>query len=398
MKQMKPGKALTLIVIAQFLGTSLWFAGNAVIPELGELLGRSELTGAVTSAVQFGFISGTLVFALLSIPDRFSPSKVFLASGFLASTFNFLITVLPLHYESLLVLRFLVGFFLAGIYPVGMKIASDYYEKGLGKALGLLVGALVFGTASPYLVKALGYQLSYQSIFWTTSGLALLGSILVGFGVPDGPHRRKSPKFDWNLLPRLSQINSLKSAASGYFGHMWELYTFWAFVPALIFWQMQHAPGTGQNAIFSFSIIGIGALSCALGGFIAEKVGSRSVALFSLIGSGICCLYLWILPQNAGGLGVVFLFIWGILVTADSPQFSTLVAQATPAEYRGTALTLVNCLGFGLTILSIQWTEWLIAVLGIQTAMGLLSIGPMLGIFLFKKFQKKEALSRGLSK
>lgn len=398
MGRVKQGNALALIVIAQFLGTSLWFAGNAVIPELSEKLGKPELTAAVTSAVQFGFISGTLVFAFLSIPDRFSPSKVFLVSALLAAFFNFLITLIPLQLETLLSLRFLVGFFLAGIYPVGMKIASDYFEKGLGKALGLLVGALVLGTASPYLVKGLGYQLSYESIFWSTSLLAVVGGLLVGFGVADGPFRGPSPKFDWKVLPRLSKINALKSAASGYFGHMWELYTFWAFVPALLFYFTQLEPGTSQNSILSFFVIGIGAISCAVGGFIAEQKGSRFVALVSLGGSGVCCMILGILPASMNIIGILFLIIWGILVTADSPQFSTLVAQATPAEYRGTALTLVNCLGFGLTIASIQFTEWMITVWGIQLAMTFLGIGPIIGIWLFKKFQKKEALSRGLQR
>ncbi|MCS5489938.1 MFS transporter [Algoriphagus limi] len=398
MRRIQAGSALTIIVISQFLGTSLWFAGNAVIPELSQKLGLPELTGAMTSAVQFGFISGTLIFAILSIPDRFSPSRVFLISSFLAAGFNLLITVFPLSFEFLLTFRYLVGFFLAGIYPVGMKIAADYFEKGLGKALGLLVGALVLGTALPFLIRGLDYQYSYELIFWITSSLAVLGGIAVGLFVPDGPFRTRNPKFDWKVLPRLSQINSLKGAASGYFGHMWELYTFWAFAPLALAYFTNWQTGNPSNSIGVFFIIAIGAFSCALGGFIAAKKSSRTVALSSLLGSGICCILVFLLPENFGFPGFLFLLIWGVLVTADSPQFSTLVAQSTPPIYRGTALTLVNCLGFALTIFSIQLTEWLVPRLGVSTSLGLLGIGPMIGLFLFRFFQKKEALSQGLSK
>jgi MFS family permease len=182
--------ALVLIVIAQFLGTSLWFAGNAVAPELGLLLGKPEIISWITSAVQLGFIAGTLVFAFLSIPDRFPPAKVFLFSAFLASLFNFLITILPINLELILVCRFLVGFFLAGIYPVGMKIAADYFEKGLGAALGFLVGALALGTAFPYLIKGLNLSFDWKITFYVTSLLTLLGGLIIGFFVPSGPYRK----------------------------------------------------------------------------------------------------------------------------------------------------------------------------------------------------------------
>ncbi|MGM0946756.1 MAG: MFS transporter [Bacteroidota bacterium] len=389
--------ALILIVIAQFLGTSLWFAGNAAIPQISQFLGATDLTAWITSAVQLGFISGTLIFAVFSIPDRYSPGFVFLISALIAAVFNFLITLIPLTLGSVLFLRFAVGFFLAGIYPVGMKIASDYFEKGLGAALGFLVGALVLGTAFPHLIRALELDFDWRMIFWITSILAAIGGLLVGFFVPDGPFRRKNPKFDWTLLPQLSKIPDLKSAASGYFGHMWELYTFWAFTPALLWFLLEFDFASFENGIFSFLIIGIGALSCALGGIIANKKGSQKVALFSLIGSGICCLLTVISPSFPSGFALFFLLIWGMLVTADSPQFSTLVAQATPPIYRGTALTLVNCLGFGLTILSIQFGQWLMGYLPTHLAMSTLSIGPIIGLLLFRYFKKeKEALSRDL--
>ncbi|HAH38009.1 MAG TPA: MFS transporter [Algoriphagus sp.] len=393
----KARSALILIVIAQFLGTSLWFAANAAIPEISQILGQPELTAPITIAVQFGFISGTLLFAVFSIPDRFSPRWVFMVSAILASFFNLFIVLIPLQLGVLLICRFFVGFFLAGIYPVGMKIAADYFEKGLGTALGFLVGALVLGTAFPHLIRGLELQLSWEILFWTTSALAIIGGLIVGIFVPDGPFRKQNLKFEWSLIPNLSKIPALKSAASGYFGHMWELYTFWAFIPGLIAWFSIQDIQSSQNAYLSFAVIAVGAISCAVGGLISPRIGSEKVALTALLGSGICCILVLIIPTEPHYFWIIFLLIWGMLVTADSPQFSTLVAQATPAQYKGTALTLVNCLGFALTIVSIQVGQLLLKWLSIEQMISLLSIGPLFGLLLFKLFKKKkEALSRSL--
>lgn len=380
--------ALILIVIAQFLGTSLWFAGNAAAPELELLFGEKGLTPLLTSVVQLGFILGTFLYAIFSIPDRFSPSDVFFLSSILASISNLVLLILPLDLAVFLTGRFLTGFFLAGIYPVGMKIASDYFEKGLGSALGFLVGALVLGTSFPFLLKAIGISFSWKLILFSTSGLALLGGALVGFGIPDGPFRKINPKLDLSLLPKLAKNINLKAAAGGYFGHMWELYTFWAFLPALLLFLSEEKMDESSQSFWTFVIIALGGLSCAVGGLIAVKKGSEKIAFFSLLGSGICGLILLVVPVFPSYLILPFLVIWGILVTADSPQFSTLVAQSVIPEHRGTALTLVNCLGFGLTILSIQLTDFLIGQFDSKLVLGSLFLGPMVGLLLFRNFKR----------
>ena len=379
---------LILIVIAQFLGTSLWFAGNVAATELELALGSTGLTSWITSAVQLGFIAGTFLYALGSVADRYSPSKVFFVSALLAATCNLLIPLIPMSLASVLGLRFLVGFFLAGIYPVGMKIAADYFEKGLGSALGFLVGALVLGTAFPFLLKALGANVSWTWILWITSGLAITGGAMVGFFVPNGPFRKAASVFDLGLVPKLFKIKALKSAAAGYFGHMWELYTFWAFVQLLLLDLKNETEITADISLMTFGIIAIGAISCVVGGLMSGKLGSEKVALFSLAGSGICGLILIIFPDFPTGLILPLLLLWGILVIADSPQFSTLIAQSVPAEYRGTALTLVNSIGFGLTILSIQFSQYLSNFFSPREFLGWLIIGPILGIWGFKYFKK----------
>jgi len=374
---------LTVLVLAQFMGTSLWFAGNAAAPELEELLGQSGLVPMITSAVQLGFIVGTFFYALFQLSDRYSPSQVFLWSSLAAGAVNVALLLVPLKLDWILGSRFLTGFFLGGIYPVGMKIAADYTKGGLGVALGFLVGALVLGTAFPFLIQGLELDVSYRVLILVPAGLACLGGLLVGIGIPDGPFRKKSAGLNLRLIPRLAQNRKLQGAAGGYFGHMWELYTFWAFLPLLITFLTKNSLSSVTESAWTFAIIAVGGISCALGGLISKKVGSSRVAMGSLVGSGACGLLLLLLPEIPLVAVLPFLLVWGILVTADSPQFSTLVAQSVSPEDRGTALTLVNGLGFGLTIVSIQFTQHLAGFLSPNQFIGLLCIGPVVGVGLF---------------
>jgi len=208
---------------------------------------------------QLGFISGTLVFALLTIADRFSPSKVFMSSALLAASFNMLVAYSENNLFSLLVLRFCTGFFLAGIYPVGMKIAADYFNKGLGKSLGFLVVALVVGTAFPHLLNGVSFSIPWKYILYTTSGLAVLGGIIILLFVPNGPYRKSSKKIELTAFFKVFDNRSFRSAAFGYFGHMWELYAFWAFVPVMIqTYQNDHPEFTLNISFWAFIIIAIG--------------------------------------------------------------------------------------------------------------------------------------------
>ena len=374
---------LTVLVLAQFMGTSLWFAGNAAAPELESLLGKTGLVPWITSAVQLGFILGTFGYAFFQVADRFSPSKVFLWSAVAAALANLSLLFLPMQVEVLLGGRFLTGVFLGGIYPVGMKIAADYVEDGLGMALGFLVGALVLGTSFPFLLQALDWNLSYPLLFAVPSGLAVLAGGLVGYGIPDGPFRKKSSGLNLRLIPRLAQNLKLQGAAGGYFGHMWELYTFWAFLPLLITYLTGSSLSSVTESTWTFAIIAAGGFSCAVGGLISKKIGSADVAMGSLVGSGACGLILLFLPEIPLVAVLPFLLVWGMLVTADSPQFSTLVAQSVSPEDRGTALTLVNGLGFGLTIVSIQITQFAAGFLSPNQFIGLLCLGPVVGVGLF---------------
>ncbi|MGY6522739.1 MAG: MFS transporter [Mongoliitalea sp.] len=380
-------RILSMIVVAQFFATSLWFAGNAVVQDLAQEFELADTYLAhITSAVQVGFIVGTLFFAIFTIADRFSPSKVFFISALLAASLNLSIVWLATGGWEILVLRFGTGFFLAGIYPVGMKIASDYFDKGLGKSLGLLVGALVLGTSFPHLIKAFSTGLPWAWVLYGTSALAILGGILILIGVPDGPYRKKSQSIDFRAFSKVFRVPKFRAAAFGYFGHMWELYTFWAFVPVFMAAYMTFHEVSLDISFISFCVIGIGGVSCAIGGFLSEKLSPAFIAGSALKTSGICCaLSPLFFLQASSALLILFLLIWGMAVTADSPMFSTLVASNAPADSKATALTIVNCLGFALTIPSIQLVQLLSSSLPPYMIFLVLALGPIVGLRTFQR-------------
>src|SRR4051812_29308186 len=250
-------RILPTIVISQFCCTSLWFAGNAIIPDIiKEFQLDPTFLANLTSAVQFGFIIGTLVFALFTISDRFPPSLVFFFCAIIAALFNLAITLEGIHSIQILLFRFFTGFFLAGIYPVGMKIASDYYQKGLGKSLGFLVGALVLGTAFPHLLKNMTMDLPWKYVIYSTSTLSVLGGLCMRLLVPNGPHRKQSQQLQISAFLDGFKNKKFRAAAFGYFGHMWELYTFWAFLPLLLtMYKNQHPTVEFSVPLLSFLII-----------------------------------------------------------------------------------------------------------------------------------------------
>lgn len=379
---------LPIIIFSQFCCTSLWFAGNSIIDDLILVFNiNSQSLGYISASVQFGFIIGTFVFALLTLSDRFSPSKVFFICAILGAFFNFGMLNANNSILTLICFRFFTGFCLAGIYPVGMKIAADHFEKGLGKSLSFLVGALVLGTAFPHLIKSFGLNIRWEIVIWTTSILTVIGGLLILIFVPNGPYQKLANKFDVSKILKVFKNRSFRSAAFGYFGHMWELYAFWTFVPVLLLTYSELHTVEHNISLFSFIIIASGTISCILGGFISNTYGTKKTAVLSLSLSGLCCLLSpFFFLINSSIIFITFLIIWGMVVIADSPLFSTLVAQNSDAQSKGTALTIVNCIGFAITIVSIQLLNFLISNTNYtQYAFLILAIGPIVGLISLKK-------------
>ena len=384
---------LSLIVLSQFAGTSLWFVGNAVLPELKQALHLNQYAiSLVTSAVMMGFVTGTLVFAFFSLADRFSPAKLFFISSVAGAICNTAVVWFAKDAASLFGLRFLTGFFIAGIYPVGMKIAADWFEKGLGKALGFLLGALVLGTAFPHLLKNSDFHLPWKSVLYFTSGFAIAGGLIMILFVGDGPHRKKSGGFKPNAIAIIFQSKKLRQASLGYFGHMWELYTFWGFVPAMLALYATKNSVHINIPLLSFFIIGCGCLSCIAGGYLSQKTGSAKVAVAALFLSAFCCVLSLFIFSFPIWLFLTVLFIWGLAVIPDSPQFSTLVAQYAPEELKGTALTIYNSIGFTISILSLIIIDHVFhsnSFIGGKNTFLLLLIGPAAGIIPMVRLIKK---------
>lgn len=373
----RPPWILPVIVIGQVLATSTWFAANAVIGDLQSLWGMAGGEGIVTTAVQIGFIAGTLVFAVLGIADRFHPGNVFLGCAIVGALANAVPVVAPESFALVLAGRVVTGLSLAGVYPVGMKIAAAWFDGGLGRALGYLVGALVLGTASPHLVSGLGQAWPYQWVLIVSSVAALIGGLLV-WRVPEGPHLVRGGAVRFSGVLGAFRVPRFRAAVLGYFGHMWELYALWAFIPV---WIAARGYEGASVSLFTFAIIATGALGCAIGGLIAQRRGSAPVAIGQLAISGACCMISPLMFFAPTWLLVPYLLVWGFTVAGDSPQFSALNAQSAPRNLVGSALTLTNSIGFAITIVALALLEWLQFRVEPQWLLVFLFPGPVVGVW-----------------
>src|SRR6266700_4712161 len=374
-------RTLALLAGAELLGMSLWFSASAVVPALRVEWRLSDSTASwLTVAVQLGFVAGTLLSALLNLPDIITTRHLFAVCVFAGALTNAVFGLYAHGPESAITLRFLTGLFLAGVYPPGMKIMATWFRERRGMALGVLVGALTLGKASPYLVNALGSSdWRYNVLF--VSLLAVTGGLVVLFFVADGPHALPAARFDFKQVIKVFSNRGVRLANFGYFGHIWELYAMWTWVPVMIRASLAlqgDKPAFAEVA--SFIVIGCGAVGCFAAGVIADRVGRTVVTSWAMAISGSCCLAVGMFF----GANPVFLLliaaIWGASVVADSAQFSTCVTELGDPRYTGTALTIQTCLGFLLTTISIQLIPRMVDRVGWRYALAIVAPGPLFGV------------------
>lgn len=385
-------RVLTLLGIAELLGMSLWFAASAVSPQLRAMWGLTPAeVGWLTTIVQLGFVCGTAIVAVLNLADLIPAGRLFSASAFLGACANAAILAVP-GYGFALLTRFLTGFFLAGVYPPAMKMISTWFRAERGLAIGVIVGALTIGKATPYLVRAIPH-VGLRPVVLTASVGAMVGGLLVALWYRDGPFPFTSRPFSWTQVGDVVRVREWRLATTSYLGHMFELYAFWTWIPAFLAASVAASAGGRFRAprfisLLAFTTIAIGGIGSVWGGLFADKRGRERLVSISLFMSGGCCLLSGLLfGQPLWVLGALAM-TWGFFVIADSAQFSALVTESVPTHAVGTALTVQTSLGFLLTMLPMQIVPLIAQRAGWRWGFAMLALGPIAGIAAIRRLAR----------
>ena len=384
-------RSLLILLLAEVAALSLWFLSAAILPDmLAEVDVSAARQAALSSAVQLGFVMGALVSAILGLPDRYDPRQLFALSAVLAGFINLsLIWAVP-GGDLAIAARFFTGVCLAGVYPVGMKIAVSWGKSDRAFLVGALVGALTIGSALPHLFVILGGA-DWRSIVIAAS-IAAVCAGLISLFAGLGPHHVKAARFDPKAVMVAWTNKSVRLAYIGYLGHMWELYAMWAWIGAIALASYGLAGMSdpqGFATLTAFLAIGAGGPVCLIAGRLADRFGKAEVALISMVVSGSCAVLAALTFGGAPWLSFVIFVIWGIAIVPDSALFSTLVADAAPPEQTGSLMTLQTALGFALTFITVQLTPVMAEAFGWPLVLAAMALGPIIGIIAMDRLRRE---------